>query len=274
VAWFIVGFLVRSCVFGSLAMSSNHDGRGKLRATNFAAAALRRVTQIFVNKVTHASAKKALYPLPGLMLTVAEKKPSLFLQMLELGVGPPVMKWADQEYGKNTMSIMATLNLSGLSDHPKLDLLETCLNVFGRYPSYPWYSMDEADDENLVELCLDIAVSLLSNNTDLKGFLERGMKRRPEISKPDWTDHKNGESRMVIAFIYEKLISDVDVMKIETLTASLEQWGKLHLWEKTKYAENVMEEDHLRAYDNTAEELRAYMDKIDKEKHEDVKNNG
>lgn len=265
-SWFIIGFLVRSCVWGHLSCASNHDGRGHLRDTDYSKAAMLRLARLFSSKMLRNSAKKALYPVAGLMLNIAEKKPKEFLELIEIGVGPAILEWADEDYGKDSLEIMTRLDLSKVSDHMKLDLLEICLNTFSRTPAYPWNSfMDQRKDGRLVKLCLKLVFNLFKTTSDLKGILEIGLKRRPELVKHQWCA-KYGRVRIPIAFVYVKLLSGQNLLLKSSLESMLQEFGELRIYDKIGYAEKVLEENEYRLYIKMADDLKIFQQHLKKTK--------
>ena len=260
IAWFIVGFLVRSCVWGKLTMSSKDDGFGNFRGTKFAYAARIRLGQIFSSTVLRKCSMSALYPVPGLMLNFATEKPNAFIQLLNMGVGLGILAWADQEYGRDTLKVMCHMDLQKLSDDKKLDLLEVCFCLFEKEPKVPWESQssddfnpwEEAsnyqyDGTELVELSMMLIVNLLNSSQDLKALFSKGVNRRPENDQSLWFDENSDRKRIILAFLLEKMtLGGKHSMK--TLAKNLASWAEIEFWEKMKYAKAALSEESYQRY--------------------------
>ena len=268
VAWFVVGFLVRSCVWGKITKQSNDDGRGHLRDTYYSQAARRHLARIFSSKTLRDCAKKAFYPVPGYILNVAENNTEEFLTLLNAGVGLGVLNWADLGYAKRTLRIMSIMDLSDLYLDAKLDILEWSCNMSGtKHAFYPWHSTCENQDKDIVKLLIKIAVNIMLSCEDLTDLLEAGINRRPELLGPQWIEMMRDRRRIVFVFLHEKLAdvprSDLKEVYIAKL---LEQFGNFQMHERLKYAKLTLEENRYEIYQKQAEKLREMLKNRLKEK--------
>ena len=75
VGWFLVGFLVRSVVFGPLVKPKQciYDGVGTVRETDFSVAARNRAIQLFLSKEARMKLHWALWPVPSLLHTLVTR---------------------------------------------------------------------------------------------------------------------------------------------------------------------------------------------------------
>jgi len=260
IAWFIVGFLVRSCIWGKLTMSSKNDGFGNFRDTKFGHAAIIRLGQIFSSTVLRKCGMSALYPVPSLVLNITREKPDVFLQLLNMGIGLGILGWADQEFGRDTLKIMCNMDLRALSYDKKLDLLEVLFCIFEKEPKVPWESQS-ADDFNpweeasnyqfdgkeLIKLSMKLVVNVLNCSKDLKTLLSKGVNRRPEFDEFSWFDENGDRKRIILAFLLEKMTL-VGKHSMKKLATTLTSWSQIEFWEKMKYAKSALSEESYGRY--------------------------
>ena len=267
IAWFIIGFLVRSRVWGNLAAASNHDGRGNLRDSPYGLAATKRVGDIFASKMLRGSIRKAAYPIPGFLLNIAENKPREFEMLLEMGVAPGIIEWADISYAQDAMRIISKMRLEKLSENRRLDLLELCCSIFNKYGSKPWYDSNDRNSKDISKVCVDIVCVILNDQNNAKQLLEKGMCRRQEKETAHkYVDTDFDRLRLPLAYLHAQFSSLQSHPTSDVIEDWLKDHEKLEDWEKIDFAEQVMDSDKLLYFTKQAEESKERREKWRKEK--------
>jgi len=265
-AWFVIGFLIRSCVSGTLSMCSNHDGRGMLRDTAYAKAARLRLTEIFSNPVLHKSSKKALYPIPGYVLNIAENLPTEFIKMLNKGIFFGIIRWADIDYSVQTLKIIANMGareVRSLTKATKLNILESCCYVF-QWPGCPiWSSIDEDQDAVIYDQCMNIAGTLMLNSRNVPSLLEDGMNRRLEQT-PDWSSTDFAIRRIVLAYLHAEIGKNKGRVTLALIKNCLTNWKEIKIFEQMEYAQKVMDPEPFEKWRVGAERVRKLWKEFEK----------
>lgn len=258
VSWFIVGFLVRTCIDGPLKATSKTDGRGTLRKSNISNAAMFRIAEIFSVTELRKSAGRALFPVPGFMLTIAEQDSEVFLEFLNMGIFGGIIEWLDDPFALEVMKKVAVMNTNLFQDTTKFDILEICLQGFGEFDNPLWpFSFDEEKDKKIHDLCIKVATTILVDSDDPAKFLEKAMKTRLEQDSPQWEDRKVmfGYRRVVLAFLHKKVANNNGVLDFILIKTWLKEWSKLKLSSYPEYAKTVMDPP---VYQNWLERTKDY----------------
>ncbi|KAJ9470174.1 hypothetical protein DIPPA_32735 [Diplonema papillatum] len=129
-----IGFLVRSCVWGTLPENQTEDGVGTVRDAYFARGALRRLCQVTGDLALKASVGAAFAPVPGLFGSVAKQKPQWMCEHLGDNVIPAVIEWLDVPSAFDAFRTLANSSdacavYPNLSEQARLSIISSCRNV-------------------------------------------------------------------------------------------------------------------------------------------------
>ena len=278
IAWFIVGFLVRSRVWGPLTRDSRHDGQGHLRDTNYAKAATTRIGQIFSSRCLRKSLNDVCFPFLGFFLNIAENRPEEFHELIEAGITSGLLQYATVDYCKRTLMVMDSIDISILSNNAKLDLLEVFCSIFDKSVPLPWSIAKDEDDIDLgfdlgfsredarrgddlsnqiTKICLNIACAILNGHPNILTLLENGSCRRLEKEdayKFDGVDFNR--RRMALAYLQNKFLDEKYTPSTKDVREWIKAWAKVDEWDKVKFAKQVMEDENLHIFIKRAAERK------------------
>lgn len=239
---FVIQFLVLSSVKSDIHSGPQNDGRGQLQSIPYAKASRTRIAGILSDFILRNSLKEALYPIPGLILNIAESHKTEFVELLNIGIFPGILEWADQEFTLKTLDIISTsVVINCLNEKNVLQILEDCCHAL-EFPTWQYKNKQVNDD--IYFSIKNIVVSILcSDFFPVPELLLKGIDQRLEQEVPDWQASSCfGQKRMILKYFHEKLTFECDSQKItsEIIMQWIDQW-RLPVVNKERFAHKVMD---------------------------------
>jgi len=239
VGWFIVGFLVRSVVYGPLTSVSNADGIGIVRETGYSIAARNRAIELFLSREARVNLVSSLWPIPSLIKTLITYGPRSDFEhrqreMIKSGVLFALMDYALLDFffcednvefiGKN-LAILSKVDLSILEWEAKMDTF--CMAITVALHRF-FLEEDNPVVKALEKACLDIAENILSNCGPKSKFLDE-LKIKTKWTTDMWPrQYLKYDVRAFMGFQIEVKLPG----KVERKVVA---WKKMQIQEKKSY---------------------------------------
>ena len=259
--WFVIGFLIRSCVVGPISLVSTHDGQGNLRNYEFCKGAIIRVAEICARSELRSSAMKSMYPVSGFFLNIAQNQPDVMIEVLNVGAFPGIIEWADQQYCLDLLKIIARLDTKKLNEEIKFDMLASCCSTQGYNAEPLWYSGE--DDEKITNVCVKIAAKILADTSDVFTLLKLAIQSRRERDVYVWKYKDFGQKRIVLAFLLRKVSHNNGNSSLKLLKGWLNEWKMIKDHRYPEFAVEVMDTDMYEEWLADTKDNRAFYEELE-----------
>ena len=240
---FILQFLVLTSVKNFIKSSPKDDGRAELETSRCARVSRLRIAEILSDYTLRNSLKEALYPVPGLILNVAENSKTELIELLHVGSFPGILEWADQDFCFKTLRIISTSEIINfLNEKTLIQIIEDCCHAL-EFPT--WQYKDCLINDDIYLLCKTMVVLIMSNKSvNVFNILQKGITQKIEQVIPDWQASSSfGQKRLILVYFLEKL-SENDSKTGQLAETNILEW--INQWQfsgidKRKFACKVME---------------------------------
>jgi len=246
IGWFIVGFLVRSVVYGTMKSECLCDGIGTLRETGYSTAAKYRAIELFLSREVRLNFGWALWPVPSLifnLVTNGHRSELVHWQekLIKSGVLFALMDYAlmqnyndPLEFIGKTLTFLSKQKLSMLDWDAKLDTFAMAITVaLHKFVDFQGVIQGRDQQEDgpfkvLEMACLDIADNILANCGDKSMFVGQ-LKIKKQWNIDMWPrQHLKYDVRAFMGF-------QVEVKLPGHVERKVRAWKKMEMRQKKRY---------------------------------------